>query len=473
MNLIEQLDYLFNPHSIAVVGVSGVPNKLGFAVFHGLLKSRGDSGLYPINSKGEGVLGIKGYKSIEEVPHPLDLAVIIVPSSSVPQVMQGCVRKGVKAAVVMAAGFAEIGERGTNLEKDAADIARQGGIRLVGPNCNGFFNTQVNIFSTFTIYSARRGGIGFISQSGNLGTVIIQYGLRMGLGFSKFISTGNEADLHFEDFLEYLGQDKETKVILGYVEGLREGRRFLSLAKDISKRKPIVLLKVGETTGGTRAAYSHTRALAGNKEVCDAAFKQTGVIRVEATAELLDVASVLLHQPLPQGRRVGILSKGGGFGAIAAESCEKLNLEVATLSQATIEKLSAILPPRWPHSNPVDVVGGIATDDSHTLYRCIKVLMEDENTDAILYLEGRGQDMPGVEKVTGAEELNYLSQLNTLIEQNQKPLLVSPVLLETYRDYPTFSKLQQGGITIYPAPERAAKALAHLVEYSEYLRGQS
>jgi acyl-CoA synthetase (NDP forming) len=477
MNLIEQLDYLFNPRSIAVVGASNNPSKWGFDVFRSLLRNGGDRELYPINKAEEEVLGVKSYKSIEEVPHPIDLAVLIVPSSSVPQVMEHCVQKRVKAAVVITGGFAESDKDGAKLEREVVNIARRGGVRFLGPNTNGFFDTGSEIFLTFQFSSAKRGGISVIAQSGNVGMNIAQAGVEMGLGFNKWIGTGNEADLHFEDFLEYLGQDKDTKLIVGYIEGLREGRRFLSLAKEITKTKPIIALKIGGAATVSRAARSHTAALTGNKEIYDAAFKQTGVIRAEEITELLDTAAALIRQPLPRGRKVGIFTGGGGFGVVGTDTCEKLNLEVATLSPATFEKLDAVLPSRWSHINPVDTVGLAATDPL-SFYPCLHTLMRDENIDAVISLTAIGQGMPLSRteltpwaKAIEEEELNLIGQTIELMDQLHKPLLISLVLSDVRRESPIFKKLQENGIIVYPTPEQAVKALAHLVEYSEYLRG--
>lgn len=475
MNLIEQLDYLFNPHAVAVVGASNSLNKWGGRVFKNLLATRGNWELYAINREEAEVLGTKSYRSIEDVPGSAELAIIIVPPASVPQVMEDCVRKEVKVAIVITAGFAESGEDGARLEQEMVVIARRGGLRFLGPNCNGFLDTASGIYTTLPISSANKGGIGFISQSGNLGMGIIRYGEEMGLGFSKFISTGNEADLHFEDFLEYLGQDKETKVIIGYIEGLREGKRFLSLAKEITRKKPIVVLKLGVTTVGGKAACSHTAALSGTEEVCNAAFKQAGVIRVGDVTELIDTAGALLRQPIPRGNRVGILAGGGGFAVVAAESCAKLNLEVAPLSPLSIEKLNAILPPRWSHSNPVDTVG-TGVNDPLRPYSCLCALMEDENIDAVLAPSSIGISYlvtAEASKAQGSdrEESRLLSKVIELMDRLHKPFITCHMFPEVLWNSPAFKRLRELGIMAYPTPEQATQALAHLVEYSEYLRG--
>jgi acetyltransferase len=289
------------------------------------------------------------------------------------------------SALIVSSGFAELEGESAKLEAEVIKIAKSGGIRFVGPNSFGHFNTSSDISTIFFTSKIKRGEIGLISQSGNLGVYIVRKGSEMGIGFSKFVSSGNEADLRFEDYIEYFNRDEETKVIVAYVEGLREGRYFLKLAKEVAKRKPIVVLKGGTTNAGSKAALSHTASLAGSTEIFDAALKQAGVIKVDEIDELLGVSAALLRQPLPKGRNVGILTGGGGYGVITADACEKLGLKVVSLSKNTIEKLDTILPSRWPRSNPVDTVMAYFTS-----YSCIKIMLEDENVDVILMVGGIG-----------------------------------------------------------------------------------
>jgi acyl-CoA synthetase (NDP forming) len=301
----------------------------------------------------------------------------------------------------------------------------------------------------------------------------------MGLGFSKYVSSGNEADLHFEDYMEYLAQDDETEIILGYIEGLKEGRRFFELAKEITQKKPVVIMKAGRTEAGARAARSHTAALAGSDVICEAAFKQSGVIRVEEAGELIEVALVLLGQPLPRGRRVGVLSAGGGAAVIAADALMRQHLELPQLSPDTIEKLNSLLPPRWSHVNPVETGGDPFS------YSCLWALMEDENVDAALIIGGGGVtgsyakwvSLPT--SVSGQidlwledAELTELSDVDKalqLMKKYQKPIIFANMGVPTPRKGKVYEKLQKEYIIPYLTPERAAKALALLVQYSEYL----
>ena len=315
MNLKQQLDYLFNPRSVAVIGASNIFGKWGFNILGRLLSCKCDRQIYAINNKDPEVLGLKAYKSLVDVPGSVDLAVITVPFQDLHQAMHDCVQKGVKIAILISSGLAETGDEGARIEQEVVEIARQGGIRVVGPNCLGNFDAFSNFYTVPFLPKVKRGNVALISQSGNSSQSVLNHGLEMGLGFSKFISSGNEADLRLEDYLEYPAQDDKTDIILGYVKGLREGRRFLELAKRITRGKPVIIMKAGRSDVGAKAARSHSAALAGSDEVLNAAFKQCGVIRVEELTELIDVAVALLGQPLPRGRRIGVLADGRWHGS--------------------------------------------------------------------------------------------------------------------------------------------------------------
>jgi acyl-CoA synthetase (NDP forming) len=325
----------------------------------------------------------------------------------------------------------------------------------------------------------RKGPLSLISQSGNTSQSIVYLAYEMGLGFSKYVSSGNEADLHFEDYLEYLARDNKTKIILGYVEGLREGRRFFELAKEITKKKPIVIMKAGRTEAGARAAQSHTASLAGSDLVSEAAFKQCGVIRVEEVSELVDVTLALLGQPLPRGRRVGVLSTGGGGAVMAADALMRQGLELPALSPATMDKLDSIFSRRWSHGNPVDN-GGDPFD-----YASLWAMMEDKNTDAVLISGAAGvaRNMAGWVSVPAsmgdavdqwidaseADELVDVTRLMELMKTYQKPAVFCNLAIPTKKGGELYNKLEQSYDIPFLTPERAARALAHLVEYSEYL----
>ena len=317
-----------------------------------------------------------------------------------------------------------------------------------------------------------------ITQSGTLGTTIAQTASSRGLGLSKFVSTGNEADLRFEDYLEYLASDNSTRIIAGYIEGLREGRRFFQLAREITPEKPVIVIKSGTTEQSGKAAKSHTGALAGSDKIYSAAFRQAGVIRVEDEDELCDVALSLLSQPLPRGNRVSILTIGGGFGVVMAEACEKEGLQIPALEPSTIEKLNTILPPRWSHSNPVDMAGMKTMGNEDVVNSCIRFLMEDNNVDIIISLLPPVMPSPQIagefspEQIRGFQEA-YRKNLNLWshqVKQYGKPL----ILVKRFFSQPALESIQPAGETTsavveYTHPRRAARALFHLAEYSRYL----
>jgi len=475
--LIQQLEQIFSPRSVAVIGASNTPGKWGFNVFSRVLSSAHAREVYPVNNRAQEVLGVRAYPTVRDIPGAVELAVVVVPLAGVPSVMEDCLAKGVKAAVVITAGFGEVGEEGKAAQEQIAAIARRGGLRFVGPNCMGHFSTASNLFTTGEPRAIRAGPVACVSQSGNFAGYILRRGNEMGVGFSKFVSTGNEADLHLEDYLEYLAQDDDTKVITAYIEGLREPRRFFLLAREVTRRKPIVVMKVGRTSEGARAAWSHTAALSGEDAIYDAAFRQYGVIRVEEVEEMFDVAAALIHQPRPRGRRVGILTGGGGFGVVATDACVGLGLEVPPLSSESVDALNRYLPPRWSHGNPVDMAG-----TSEASYFCLGTLLKAEEVDAVLGISCVGYPAgPPPEQAstpTGrrlAEHAHRMAQaeeglVDGLIERmwrHNKPVILAAS--PGGRRSPAVSKLEANGVFVYPTPERAARVLSHLVRYGEYL----
>jgi acyl-CoA synthetase (NDP forming) len=489
---MEHFESLFNPKSVAVVGASNALEKWGAGVFNSILRTSKVEKLYAVNNRTKEVQGVKTYPSVRDLPEPVDFVAIVVPFNYVLDVVKDCVARGVKSALVITAGLGETGPEGAKLQEEIVRTAREGGLRLVGPNCMGHFNTA-NSFSTVRGggMSLEKGNIGVISESGGFAGHILQCGTEMGVGFSKFVSTGNEADLHFEDFFEYYAQDEETKVITAYIEGLREGPRFFRIAREITKTKPVVVVKVGRTSAGIRAAKSHTSAIAGSDNVYDAMFKQSGVIRVDEVEELFDVASGLLNMPIPRGKRVAILTFGGGFGCVTADACERLGLEVAQLSPHTIEALNQVLPERWPHANPVDMVGF-----GEVTYPCLWPLIEDDNIDSVIVIGGIGQmgmmrrmamfrrdsfeeqDAPPsfleqaeeAIKTREEEEKKNLAKLYEYMAKYKKPVVTFNRHASQMKDVTVFNELKENGIMIYPTPERAAKVLSHLAAYGEYLK---
>ncbi len=481
MNLVEHLDFLFNPRSAAVVGASSIPGKWGCDILH-LLLTRGTRDVYPINRNRTEVLGVEAYRSLVDVPGSVDFAVITVASDALPAAMEDCASKGVKAALVISGGFAETGEDGSESERKVLEIAQRAGIRFIGPNCAGHFNTAAELYTAPYLPPIRRGPVSFVTQSGNLGLIVLAMGYEAGLGFSKYVSSGNEADLHFEDYLEYLGRDEETRLIMAYVEGFRDGERFLRLARHISREKPIVLLKVGRTECGAVACRSHTAALSGSDDLCDAAFRQAGVIRVEEVEDLIDTSLVLLGQPLPKGRRVAVLTVGGGLGVIAADTLTRHSLQVPPLSAATMDRLNSLLSGRWSRGNPVDTSGDLS-------YPCLLPLLEDQNVDAVLiagpvwapvgfsalistppWERDYSMPMDRLLEAVQRESIDNLDKIAGLTRRFGKPVVFSALAMPEVKQSELYRRLQEYSITPYPTPDRAARALAHLATWSEYVR---
>lgn len=355
-SIAEDLDPLFNPRSVAVVGATGNWNKWGFSTFSSALN--GFKGpVYPVNNKEKEVLGHKAFARVSDIPDPVDLVIVVVPSTSVASIMEDCASKGVKAGVIISAGFAEIGEEGKKLQDEVLSIARKGNIRFIGPNCMGFWSASADLRGFMFPLPVKDGPLAFVSQGGNVGGAVVQSGHVRGVGFHRYVSCGCAADIQIEDYIEYFGQDPEVKVILAYIEGLVDGRRFMEKVKKVTPTKPVIVLKPGKTDAAARAITSHSGALAGSDEAYEAAFESTGITRVESPEELLDVAIGFLTQPLPEGRNVAILTPGGSYGILCAEACATEGLNVVTLPDKVIESLNKVFPPRWSHGNPVDPAG--------------------------------------------------------------------------------------------------------------------
>ena len=350
------LDNFFNPKSVAVIGAARDPQKAGHGVLRNLLSSGYTGRVYPVNPNASDVLGIPCHPCAADIPGEVDLAVIAVPRDRVEAAIADCGRKGIRAAVVITAGFRESGEEGRVAEDRVMKLARASGIRVLGPNCLGLINTGNGLNASFAHAMPHKGRIAFFSQSGALCTAILDWSLARGVGFSKFISLGNKADISELDMMEYLAGDPDTRVVLGYIEGVGDGRAFMERAWDLVGKKPLVVAKAGGTPAGARAASSHTGSLAGSERAFEAAFKQTGVLRAETIEDLFNFALAFADNPVPSGNRLAIVTNAGGPGIIAADAAERTSVKVAELSSATVSRLASALPPSAGLFNPVDVI---------------------------------------------------------------------------------------------------------------------
>lgn len=472
---------LFDADSIAVIGAREKAGSWGFDAMRAALaatEANARKQVYAVNTNSQDVLGVTSYRSILDIPNPVDLAVIVVPAGFVSGVLRECVQKKVKAAVIITAGFAEVGGEGSLLEAELVAIARKGGLRFVGPNCIGHADTRSRVASAHFASRIAPGPMALLSQSGMLSAGIVQIAAGLGIGLSKFVGTGNEADLHLEDYLEYLAQDTDTRVIAAYIEGLREGRRFLRLAREITAKKPIVVIKTGTTAGSSRAARSHTGALAGSDAIYAAAFRQAGVLRVEDEEELCDMVMALLSQPLPRGNRAGILTVGGGIGVLTAEACEKEGLKIASLETSTLAKLDALLPPIWSHGNPIDLVNIRSLPREQTFSSCLGLLMEDRNVDGVIailpplaaFMNLTGSLTPELLQAIQTEKQKIMSLLSPQVKRYGKPLfLVRRFTPQLGRESNAPTSAPEDRIPEFSHPRRAARAMFLLACYRQYL----
>jgi len=362
LNSQSDLTSIFYPQSIAIIGASREPGSVGQSLLANIIDSRFKGIVYPVNPKAKGVLGIKCYDSVLNIQDTIDLAVIVVPSSFVPLVLEECGQKGIKGAIIISAGFKEIGEEGLKLEEKIKHISQNYHISLVGPNCLGVVNTDpiTSLNATFGTQIPKQGNIAFISQSGALCVAVLDYAQESNIGFSKFISMGNKAGINENDLLLYLKDDPQTDVILMYLEDLVDGRQFINIAREITSHprhpKPIITLKAGRTPIGAKAASSHTGSLAGSDKVYDAIFNQCGVVRGDTLEETFDYVKAFSSQPFPQGKNIVIITNSGGPGILATDSCIRHGLNIIPLSVQTKKTLKKALPPTASLTNPVDLI---------------------------------------------------------------------------------------------------------------------
>lgn len=468
-NLISQIDAIFKPRSIAITGASDKKARLGNMLLYNFIDIGYDGKLYPINPDEETVRGLKSYASLKDIDGPVDLLVVSLHPDKVPQVIEEAVEKDVRGAIIFTSGYREQGEEGVKKEQELVNIARKGNLRLIGPNCMGIYCPSTKL-SFIPGLSKESGKVAFISQSGSLAMYMAFAGKVRGVAFSKIVSLGNACDLDTNDFLEYLGNDPQTGIITCYLEGVEDGRRFLRLAKQISKKKPIIVWKVGRTTGGAKAAGSHTGSICGSKEIWDAVFKQAGLIRVENVYEMLGCITALINPYLPKGNRVAIVSAPGGPAVSAADVCEQEGLKLAELSEETKNKLSKIIPNLGTStSNPVDLGFTVASDN--TLYsRSTDIVGRDANVDMVLVFDFRMHKELTEALIESNEKIRKPIAIVTNIEQTQEREVGERFRSLEPEEMPSILKrLYESGISIHLTEQYAAKTLLSLLKYREFL----
>jgi len=444
------MDRLFNPKSVALIGASGNPRKWGFIILLNILKGNYGGVVYPVNPNQQSILGYRCYPAVDDIPGPVDLALITTPAKVVATLIDECGAKGIPFVVVVTSDFSETGPQGAKLEREVLESARRHGIRLVGPNSMGIFSSKTNLHAEMPPMMPSRGPVSMFSQSGNVGVQMLAWGANEGVGFEKFVSSGNEADLTCVDYLRYFAQDNDTRVILGYLEGIEPGSDFLPTAREISRKKPVIIFKGGRTNAGGKAAASHTGSMAGSAIIFRSAFRQAGLLQVKTSQALLDCAKAFSNYPLPSGNRVGIITRGGGWGVITADACEENGLAVPSLPEGLLKKFDRLLPKYWSRSNPVDLVATIAYDP---YLECLEILAEWEGIDAIIALGAgrRVQNYPYSKEVKGPKELmdtiaiaseafqrraerpdKILAGIEQLVSTSGKPIIAVSIGSEAY-----------------------------------------
>ncbi len=448
------LKSIFEPDSIAVVGASASPGKWGNSILKNLLDGGFEGEVYPVNPRENEILGRTCYPSVLEIPEQVDLAVITVPSSLVFAVIDECGKKGIKGIIMITAGFSETGDEGRQLEKKLIEIVEHYGMRLMGPNTLGVVNSKIGMNASIISRLPNPGGISFITQSGTLGLALADWTMEMGLGLHIVVSTGNKANIDDVDLLKYMDDDPNTNVIAMYVEGVNRGREFMNVAKRISK--PILAVKAGRTESGSKAVFSHTGSLAGSDEVYSAAFKQAGIIRVENIDDLFDSALAMSVQPAPKGKRVGIISNGGGASIIASDACERMGLDMPELQPETRDRIKELVSGFASARNPVDTAG-LATYDVYN--GIVSQMLLDPNIDAMIVIY--------VHTVMWDASIPARAIVDIHRGKCTKPVIacwMGGVGTEKGVDI-----LKEGGLPNYPVPERAVKALASLVQHHGFI----
>ncbi len=452
----QALDAIFAPNSIAVIGATEKEGSVGRTILRNLISSPFGGTVYPVNPKRPNVLGIKAYPDVTAIPERIDLAVVVTPAPTVPDIIGQCVDTGVKGAIVISAGFKEIGEEGAKLEQQILEHARRGKMRIIGPNCLGVMMPLIGLNATFASAIARPGKVAFISQSGALLTAILDWSFQEVVGFSAFISVGSMLDVGWGDLIYYLGDDQQTRSIVIYMESIGDARAFLSAAREVSFFKPVIVIKAGRTEAAAKAAASHTGSLTGSDEVLDAAFRRSGVLRVERISDVFYMAEVLAKQPRPRGPRLTILTNAGGPGVLATDALIAEGGELASISDETMKALDQLLPPPWSHNNPIDILGDA---DPKRYAKSLEIAGKDPNNDGLLVI---------LTPQAMTDPTQTAEQLKPYAKVDGKPILASwmggaevaaGVTILNRADIPTFNY-----------PDTAARVFNYMWHYSYNLR---
>jgi acetyltransferase len=452
----RSLQPIFSPKTVAVIGATEKVGSVGRTVVWNLISSPFGGTVFPVNPKRENILGIKAYPSINAVPDQIDLAVIVTPAPSVPAIIAECVESGVKGAIVISAGFKEVGPEGVKLESAILEHARRGKMRVIGPNCLGVMNPLTGLNATFATAAARPGNVAFISQSGALCTSVLDWSFKEHVGFSAFVSIGSMLDVGWGDLIYHLGDDPHTQSIVIYMETIGDARSFMSAAREVALTKPIIVIKPGRTEGAARAAASHTGSLTGSDEVLEAAFRRCGVLRVNTIGEIFSMAEVLSKQPRPKGPHLTILTNAGGPGVLAVDALITSGGKLAEISAEAMGKFNEILPPQWSHNNPVDILGDASPD---RYAQALEVAAKDPNSDGLLVV---------LTPQAMTDPTETAEALKNYAKSYDKPVLAS---WSGGKDIAAGEAiLNKAGIPTFMYPDTAAEAFAYMWKYTDNLK---
>jgi len=462
--IVEELKPFFEANAVAIIGATNKKGKVGNVIFENFKRNKEQGifkgNIYPVNPKLNEIEGYRVYNSVKELPDDTDLAVIAIPAPFVPNTMREIAEKGIKAVVIITGGFGELGEEGKKMEEEILQIAKENGIRVIGPNCVGVYVPDTGVDTVFLpeekMDRPKSGSIAFVSQSGAFAAAMLDWAALAGIGIGKMVSYGNKIDVDDADLMDYFIYDDSIKVVTLYIEGVKDGRKFIEAAKRITKVKPVIALKSGRTEYGAKAASSHTGSLAGADVIYDAVFKQTGVLRAEDFEHMFDVAKAFAKCKLPKGERVGIITDGGGAGVMASDAVAKFGLKMAELSEETIKYLKEHFPPHAVAGNPTDVVGDT---DAQRYKHAIEAFVNDPNVDAIVIIV--------LFQVPLLNEEEIIEILADYAKKSEKPIVAVAMGGKKTEHYAKI--LEEKGVPVYPTPERGVRALAGLVQYTKYL----
>lgn len=451
---MSDLNKIFKPDSVAVIGASNTPGKVGYSIIANMISCGYDGKIYPVNPNADGeIQGLEAYANIKDIPEKVDLVIISIPSAFVNDSVKECGELGIENMIVISAGFKEVGEEGAKLEEELIALGKEYGINIIGPNCLGTIDSNTPLNSSFSQMMPPKGNIAFISQSGAMMVAIIDWSVTSGIGFSKVVSLGNKAGVNEIELLKYLADDPETAVIIGYLESISEDEDFINTMRETASKKPIILLKSGSSSAGAEAASSHTGALAGSDLAFDTAFKQSGIIRVETMAELFDLGLAFSKAPLPKGSNVAIITNAGGGGVVTVDAMENAGLDLVKFDEETTEKLKECIPDEGSAANPIDVLG----DSPVKRYQdTLDIVLNDDNVDSLIVIvcPTASTDPDGIADVVLESGKKF-----------QKPIIVVNMGGPSFEKSNT--KLRQNNIPTYVFPETAVKALKAMADYAE------